>query len=249
MSEIKTTSAERELQAAQAKLHDMSLHLVEASRAAEEWKLKCREANAYTDKAYAELDSWRLKAATAVGAASKLLDERDSLQARLALAVHHLTRLLDILGKCDQFDHHGYCQTHFIESPCRVAEAREALAQIAAPTPEDAAMDAAGLTKAPACRSCKGAGKVDPDGICGPRTATCQRCGGTGKMPAPVAPADEEPRIGRTLESKTAPVAPAVKSAATPWGYKLFAHMQSEHGLTLTLTELQEIVALAKETP
>ena len=29
-------------------------------------------------------------------------------------------------------------------------------------------------------------------------------------MPAPVAPADEEPRIGRTLESKTAPVAPAV---------------------------------------
>jgi hypothetical protein len=84
MSEIKTTSAERELQAAQAKLHDMSLHLVEASRAAEEWKLKCREANAYTDKAYAELDSWRLKAATAVGAASKLLDERDSLQARPA---------------------------------------------------------------------------------------------------------------------------------------------------------------------
>ena len=96
MSEIKTTSAERELQAAQAKLHDMSLHLVEASRAAEEWKLKCREANAYTDKAYAELDSWRLKAATAVGAASKLMDERDALQTRLALAVHHLTRLLPL---------------------------------------------------------------------------------------------------------------------------------------------------------
>ena len=241
MSEIKTTSAERELQAAQAKLHDMSLHLVEASRAAEDWKRKCREANAYTDKAYAELDSWRLKAATAIAAGSQLLDERDSLQARLALAVKAI----------EDAPHAEWCSTvlyKFKNLPCNCWRGN-ALAQIAAPAPEDAAMDAAGLTKAPACRSCKGAGKVDPDGICGPRTATCQRCGGTGKMPAPVAPADEEPRIGRTLESKTAPVAPAEKSAATPWGYKLFAHMQSEHGLTLTLTELQEIVALAKETP
>jgi hypothetical protein len=32
---------------------------------------------------------------------------------------------VDILGPCDHFDHHGYCQTHFIESPCRVAMARE----------------------------------------------------------------------------------------------------------------------------
>ena len=202
MSEIKTTSAERELQAAQAKLHDMSLHLVEASRAAEEWKLKCREANAYTDKAYAELDSWRLKAATAIAAGSQLLDERDSLQARLALAVKAI----------EDAPHAEWCSTvlyKFKNLPCNCWRGN-ALAQIAAPAPEDAAMDAAGLTKAPACRSCKGAGKVDPDGICGPRTATCQRCGGTGKMPAPVAPADEEPRIGRTLESKTAPVAPAV---------------------------------------
>lgn len=27
-------------------------------------------------------------------------------------------------GEC-RFDHHGYCQTHYIEKPCRVAEARE----------------------------------------------------------------------------------------------------------------------------
>ena len=42
-------------------------------------------------------------------------------------ALRHLRGLVDILGKCDNFDHHGYCQTHFIESPCRVAKAREFL--------------------------------------------------------------------------------------------------------------------------
>lgn len=42
-------------------------------------------------------------------------------------ALGHLRGLVDILGKCDHFDHHGYCQTHFIESPCRVGKAREFL--------------------------------------------------------------------------------------------------------------------------
>ena len=35
--------------------------------------------------------------------------------------------LLDMMGPCDNFDHHGYCQSHFVESPCRVAKAREFL--------------------------------------------------------------------------------------------------------------------------
>ena len=42
-------------------------------------------------------------------------------------ALGHLRGLVDILGPCDHFDHHGYCQTHFIESPCRVGKAREFL--------------------------------------------------------------------------------------------------------------------------
>jgi hypothetical protein len=42
-------------------------------------------------------------------------------------ALGYLRGLVDILGPCDHFDHHGYCQTHFIESPCRVGKAREFL--------------------------------------------------------------------------------------------------------------------------
>lgn len=39
-------------------------------------------------------------------------------------AVKHLRRLLRALGPCDNFDHHGYCQSHFVESPCCVGQAR-----------------------------------------------------------------------------------------------------------------------------
>ena len=42
-------------------------------------------------------------------------------------AIGHLRGLVDILGPCDHFDHHGYCQSHFVESPCRVGKAREFL--------------------------------------------------------------------------------------------------------------------------
>ena len=42
-------------------------------------------------------------------------------------ALGHLRGLVDILGPCEHFDHHGYCQSHFIESPCRVGKAREFL--------------------------------------------------------------------------------------------------------------------------
>jgi hypothetical protein len=42
-----------------------------------------------------------------------------------------LRGLADILGPCERFDHHGNCQTHFIESPCRVGKAREFLESLA----------------------------------------------------------------------------------------------------------------------
>ena len=44
---------------------------------------------------------------------------------QLRNAIGHLRALLDVLGPCEDFDHHGYCQSHFIESPCRVSNARK----------------------------------------------------------------------------------------------------------------------------
>ena len=44
---------------------------------------------------------------------------------QLRNAIGHLRALLDVLGPCENFDHHGYCQSHFIESPCRVDSARK----------------------------------------------------------------------------------------------------------------------------
>ena len=55
------------------------------------------------------------------------LDSGDRLDADVRQALGHLRGLVDILGPCEHFDHHGYCQTHFIESPCRVGKAREFL--------------------------------------------------------------------------------------------------------------------------
>ncbi len=40
-------------------------------------------------------------------------------------AAAHLRGILDMLGPCERFDHHGNCQSHFVESPCRVGKARE----------------------------------------------------------------------------------------------------------------------------
>ena len=51
----------------------------------------------------------------------------DTLQDLVRQAIGHLRGILEVLGPCDHFDHHGYCQTHFIESPCRVGKAREFL--------------------------------------------------------------------------------------------------------------------------
>ena len=44
---------------------------------------------------------------------------------QLRNAIGHLRGLLEVLGPCEDFDHHGYCQSHFIESPCRVSNARK----------------------------------------------------------------------------------------------------------------------------
>ena len=45
-------------------------------------------------------------------------------------AIGHLRGILEVLGPCEHFDHHGYCQSHFIESPCRVGKAREFLGSL-----------------------------------------------------------------------------------------------------------------------
>ena len=52
-------------------------------------------------------------------------------------AIGHLRGLVDILGPCEHFDHHGYCHTHFIESPCRVGKAREFLDSMPNARPHD----------------------------------------------------------------------------------------------------------------
>jgi hypothetical protein len=38
-----------------------------------------------------------------------------------------LEGLIEALGPCEQFDHHSYCQSHFVESPCRLKKARKAI--------------------------------------------------------------------------------------------------------------------------
>lgn len=38
-------------------------------------------------------------------------------------------KVLDVLGECDHFDHHGYCQAHFVEKPCSVEELRQAVSR------------------------------------------------------------------------------------------------------------------------
>lgn len=49
------------------------------------------------------------------------------LEAERDLALELLQRLLEVHAACND-DHHGYCQAHYIESPCRVADARAFLA-------------------------------------------------------------------------------------------------------------------------
>jgi len=55
-----------------------------------------------------------------------MVNQQGSREARLEAA---LVRLLDVLDEPCRYDHHGYCQTHFVENPCRVAEARALVCQ------------------------------------------------------------------------------------------------------------------------
>ena len=69
----------------------------------------------------------KARLAAAVDAEAGRGNDEDTVEPFVRQALGHLRGLVDILGPCDHFDHHGYCQTHFIESPCRVGKAREFL--------------------------------------------------------------------------------------------------------------------------
>ena len=65
----------------------------------------------------------------------RLIDPSRAAPALDRQAIEHLRGLVDILGPCEHVDHHGQCQTHFNEAPCRVAKARQFLAEIEETTP------------------------------------------------------------------------------------------------------------------
>ena len=71
-----------------------------------------------------------------------LIQQRDALLANHADAIEALVKAADkmcaINGPCDHFDHHGYCQTHFVEEDCTAKALHDALA----------ALDAAGKGEA-----------------------------------------------------------------------------------------------------
>ena len=73
----------------------------------------------------AERDQWIAHTKNAVWADSEELKLAEAERDRLREA---LTRLLAPFGNdtC-HYDHHGYCQEHFIEADCCVAHARAAL--------------------------------------------------------------------------------------------------------------------------
>jgi hypothetical protein len=55
----------------------------------------------------------------------------EAQHARDLLALVSLIQpVLDHLGPCLNVDHHGYCQDHAIERPCRVQALRVALAKV-----------------------------------------------------------------------------------------------------------------------
>lgn len=61
-------------------------------------------------------------------------EQRQSFERVTALRLA-LRDLLDAIGEeACSFDHHGYCQTHYISSPCEVAAARRVLEEDGAGT-------------------------------------------------------------------------------------------------------------------
>ena len=67
---------------------------------------------------------------------------RDRYRRQLAEAIAHLRRLVDHQDDECEFDHHGLCQAHFIDGSepgkCGIVEAREFLARVEPPAPEEA---------------------------------------------------------------------------------------------------------------
>ena len=63
-----------------------------------------------------KLGYWKARALAA--------EEREvKLQVKHAAHYDALLEILRHLGECDQHDHHGQCQTHWIENPCPVKAA------------------------------------------------------------------------------------------------------------------------------
>lgn len=75
-----------------------------------------------------------------------------------------LLALLEVLEPECRLDHHGNCQAHFIESPCRVATARAALGAAdqpaAAPKPKRAYYE---THEPPHCPTCECWQEITPD--------------------------------------------------------------------------------------
>lgn len=49
-----------------------------------------------------------------------LNDEPVLTKAQQIMCIGLLSECFEILGKCDHKDHHGYCQTHFLQKDCIV---------------------------------------------------------------------------------------------------------------------------------
>jgi len=64
-----------------------------------------------------------------------LLARVERIQKIESLASGVASRILDALGSCSNFDHHGNCQSHFVERPCSVEALRILLGTIENPKP------------------------------------------------------------------------------------------------------------------
>lgn len=73
-----------------------------------------------------EMD-WSDQLSTNLGALMAEHDEARAEIERLRAVIDAARAVAEILGECDHFAHHGYCQTHFISAPCEVATLRAAL--------------------------------------------------------------------------------------------------------------------------
>jgi hypothetical protein len=78
--------------------------------------------------------------------------ERDQLRDQFATAVALIRELADP-EPCEHFDHHGYCQTHNLGSPCEHAEAQKFLAALDQAPAADSPYATGGIVPGPASSS------------------------------------------------------------------------------------------------